>query len=72
MTVEIYGQRYPISNDYATDTGQTWTWDNGAPDCPECDEPLEKDALDFAVESTRRRGWQVVCAWCGHEMKIEE
>lgn len=72
MLVQINGTSYPISNDYATDTGQTWAWDTDAPDCPNCDEPLAKDALDFAVESIRLDVWHVVCAWCGHEMKIDD
>ena len=50
MTVTINGVQHALSNDYATDTGQSWGWDGPTPNCPQCQEPL-----------SLRAGWAHVC-----------
>jgi hypothetical protein len=72
MTVEIYGQRYPISNDYDPDYGQWWAWEKDKPDCPNCNEPLHKDSVDFDVDTVRPDVWILQCLYCSHVMKIED
>jgi predicted RNA-binding Zn-ribbon protein involved in translation (DUF1610 family) len=61
--------RYPLSNDYAPDIGQSWTWDRAVPACPECGEPLEAD--DRLIDARWRGDWTITCDYCGWQGVIE-
>ncbi len=62
MHVEIASIRYPISNDYADDTGQSWSWDRAQPACPTCGEPLDAD--NSQIEAQWRGDFTISCPFC--------
>lgn len=73
MTVTIGGFRYSLSNDYATDTGQSFCWDESTPDCPQCKDPLSFGAGWAHVctpDSTNRMF--LVCTGCEWQAPIED
>jgi hypothetical protein len=69
MHLELDDIRYPISNDYADDTGQSWSWDRAIPACPSCGEPLS--ALNRQIEARWRGGLTITCGWCDWQGEIK-
>ena len=73
MNVTIAGTRYPLSNDYDPDEGQTWSFDWPlVPRCESCDSGLLYDDVDFSVSSPRLDVWVLLCRNCGHEIEMED